>query len=122
MKTIDDHYKDWSGVDRIVNSFPIHDSSDCCDFAEYYHSQFEGNIIKAKSLRKKGTDKWYYYEGGWILKNFPCIRNDWQVIDIGYLIMMYEDMKEISKIVKLLPKDAELIEIEIRMPAGGGEV
>ena len=37
MKHIDEHYKDWCGVKHTVNScHPVHDSAECCDFAEYY--------------------------------------------------------------------------------------
>ena len=38
MKHIDEIYKDWSGVHHTVNScHPVHDSAECCDFAEYYY-------------------------------------------------------------------------------------
>jgi len=37
MKTTDQHYKDWSGQHHTTNSgHPVHDSAECCDFAEYY--------------------------------------------------------------------------------------
>lgn len=38
MKHIDEIYKDWSGEHHAINcNRPVHDSAECCDFAEYYH-------------------------------------------------------------------------------------
>ena len=49
MKTIDEHYKDWCGEHHTVNSaHPVHDSSECCDFAEYYHAQVKQEKDKAQ--------------------------------------------------------------------------
>jgi hypothetical protein len=32
---------------------------DMWNFAYDFHTQFEGEVIKAKALRKKGTKRWY---------------------------------------------------------------
>ena len=56
MKTIDDYYKDWSGVHHTTNSaYPVHDSAEACDFAEYYFKEKSKEIAVRviKEIRKK---------------------------------------------------------------------
>lgn len=38
--TIEEAYKEWCGTDRLVNSNKeIHDSTECIEFAEYWHDK-----------------------------------------------------------------------------------
>jgi len=39
-KSVDDYYKEWCGESHLTNSgYPVHDSADATDFAEYYHNE-----------------------------------------------------------------------------------
>lgn len=70
------------------------------------------NIIHAKALRKRGTDKWYHYEdigkdiGGWMTCQLPKLLADTATM---------KDYKALSKkgLVIKPPPDAELIDIKI---------
>ncbi|NOU19406.1 MAG: hypothetical protein HOO91_17760 [Bacteroidales bacterium] len=40
MKYIDEYYKEWCGEHHTTNSgYPVHDSAETTDFAEYYYKQ-----------------------------------------------------------------------------------
>lgn len=72
---------------------------------EAYHAQFEGEVIHAKALRKKGTDKWYIYLDEWISeKGHSFLKHS--IIDAD--TYEFED----------IPQDAELVDIEIRVKGG----
>jgi rubrerythrin len=44
MKNIDEVYKDWCGEHHTTNSgYPVHDSAEAQDFAEYYHKEMLAN-------------------------------------------------------------------------------
>jgi hypothetical protein len=58
MKNLDDYYKDWSGVHHTINScHPVHDSSEACDFAEYYNREKIENM-------KNRTTSFYFNKFG----------------------------------------------------------
>jgi predicted RNase H-like HicB family nuclease len=39
-KTVEEIYRKWSGINHTVNSgHPVHDSSEACDFAEYFFNE-----------------------------------------------------------------------------------
>ena len=57
----------------------------------------KGDVIKAKALRKKGTDKWYYFATDG--RFYPS-----RTIDI-----------EAGRTLTTPPSDAELVDIEIRV-------
>jgi hypothetical protein len=49
VKSIDEIYKEWSGVDHTVNScHPVHDSAECQEFAEYYHKEMQPPPVTTK--------------------------------------------------------------------------
>jgi hypothetical protein len=42
-KTIDQYYEEWSGKHHTINACkPVHDSAECCDFAQYYYNEING--------------------------------------------------------------------------------
>jgi NTP pyrophosphatase (non-canonical NTP hydrolase) len=61
MKHIDDYYKDWSGESHTVNSgYPVHDSAEVTDFAQFYHNQitkYESGCID-DSILNKAIETW----------------------------------------------------------------
>ena len=78
---------------------PVQDIEDAT-FLQYQLEQaFKLNVIKAKALRKKGTDKWYcwnnYYSNFEASAEFKIVWGKMEFYD--------------------LPKDAELVDLEIRV-------
>ncbi len=60
QKHIDEHYKDWCGTHHTLNSgYPVHDSSETCDFAEYYHKAMQdyADLQKPKWIPIQEADK-----------------------------------------------------------------
>lgn len=68
-----------------------------------YHAQFMTGAIKAKALRKKGTNLYYRDEMG-----LEFVRSSWP--DCWH---PDNDIKELRKQFKQLPEDAELIDTTI---------
>lgn len=68
-KHIDEIYKDWCGEHHTTNSsHPVHDSSEACDFADYYYkiitesnSSLPHSVIRSEYLKYKeefDTEEW----------------------------------------------------------------
>jgi hypothetical protein len=63
---VDEFYKEWSGKHHTTNScIPVHDSAECCDFAEQFAKQLiNENEFLAKD-RKRLLKIVYRNEVGW---------------------------------------------------------
>ena len=83
MKTPEEIIYDRVGSSNPTDIISIQEAIMCI---QDDRKQYEGKFIQAKALRKKGTDKFYYfkvkeilsqftYGGDWILKNLPDINN-----------------------------------------------
>lgn len=76
---------------------PVQDIEDATFLQHQLEEAFKLNVIKAKALRKKGTDKWYYFATDG--RFYPS-----RTIDI-----------EAGRTLTTPPSDAELVDIEIRV-------
>ena len=82
---------------------PVQDIEDATFLQHQLEQAFKLNVIKAKALRKKGTDDTYifdYGEGNWYYTNAPH----------PYEGDVSEDIND-----GYFPSDADLVDIEIRV-------
>ena len=70
------------------------------DWIDKYEAEKE--LIIAKALRKKGTDKWYDILDLGIMHGFPCL-------------LIEDATEEFLVEIGSFPKDAELVDIEIKI-------
>lgn len=104
---------------EVPDDFPVENSTIDIEFdgtleQRYYLTQ--GKIlspIEAKALRKKGTDKWYNFLGGWGEFDVPVIREDWQDKSTERLKEWFDKPTWLDHSIHPLPSDAELITIKI---------
>jgi len=94
MKTVDEHYEDWSGQHHTRNSCrPVHDSAECCDFASYYHKYASGEerIRKNETCSAQAPEK---CEEGWETGECCCnctglvklFKHPWNTINKGSIM------------------------------------
>lgn len=80
---------------------PVQDIEDATFLQHQLEQAFKLNVIKAKALRKKGTDKWYMF----------TIKTKWIECEYPKTLPLETTGMEMFD----LPSDSELVDLEIRV-------